>query len=125
MKSLGQLLQSGDWKGEKHVPVIQIPENIKSNEEIEIKVSVGEEIKHPNTLEHHISWIKVFYLPEGSKFPVELGTFNFTAHGENSILNEPIVVTHVKLDKSGTIYALSYCNLHGLWENSKEIKVQE
>ncbi|WP_427339364.1 class II SORL domain-containing protein [Caloranaerobacter sp. DY30410] len=125
MKSLGQLLQSGDWKNEKHVPVIQIPEKVKSNEEIEIKVLVGEEIKHPNTLEHHISWIKVFYLPEDSKFPVELGTFNFTAHGENNVLNEPVVTTHVRLNKSGTIYALSYCNLHGLWENSKEIKVEE
>ena len=29
MKSLGQLLQSGDWKGEKHVPVIHIPQNVK------------------------------------------------------------------------------------------------
>lgn len=29
MKSLGTFLQSGDWKGEKHVPVIHAPENAK------------------------------------------------------------------------------------------------
>ncbi|WP_069650677.1 class II SORL domain-containing protein [Caloranaerobacter ferrireducens] len=125
MKSLGQFLQSGDWKNEKHVPVIQIPEKVKPNEEFELKISIGKEIKHPNTLEHHISWIKVFYLPEDSKFPIELGNFNFTAHGENDVLNEPTVTTHIKLNKSGTIYALSYCNLHGLWENSTEIKIEE
>lgn len=28
MQNLGQLLQSGDWKGEKHVPIIHIPQNI-------------------------------------------------------------------------------------------------
>ncbi|EOC99243.1 class II SORL domain-containing protein [Caldisalinibacter kiritimatiensis] len=124
MKSISEFLQTGDWKGEKHVPVINVPENIKADEEFEIKVSVGDEIKHPNKVEHHIAWIKVFFHPEGSKFPVEIGTYNFSAHGEGSIVNEPHVTTKVTLNKSGTIYALSYCNLHGLWENSKEITVK-
>jgi superoxide reductase len=31
----------------------------------------------------------------------------------------------VKLNKCGTIYAVSYCNIHGLWENSKKIRVKE
>ncbi|RKZ00666.1 MAG: superoxide reductase, partial [Candidatus Hydrothermota bacterium] len=29
-----------------------------------------------------------------------------------------------KTEKSGTILAASYCNIHGLWENSKELKVE-
>jgi len=124
MKSLGEFLQSGDWKGEKHVPVIHIPENIKSNDLIEIKVSIGDEIKHPNTLEHHISWFKLFFIPEGGKFPIEIGNYNFSSHGESDIYNDPIVSASFKTDKSGTIYALSYCNIHGLWENSKEITVE-
>ncbi|SHI07046.1 class II SORL domain-containing protein [Sporanaerobacter acetigenes] len=125
MKSLGTFLQSGDWKGEKHVPVIHAPENAKKGEEIEIKVLVGEEIKHPNTLEHHISWIKVFFHPEGSKFPIEIGNYNFSAHGEGEIYEEPEIAIKVKLDKPGSIHALSYCNIHGLWENSVEIKVED
>ncbi|RKD33936.1 class II SORL domain-containing protein [Thermohalobacter berrensis] len=124
MKSLGQLLQTGDWKGEKHVPVIHSTEKIKAGEEFQLKVSIGDEIKHPNTLEHHIKWIKVFFHPEGGKFPVEIATFNFSAHGEGDVFDEPVGITHVKLDKPGTIYALSYCNIHGLWENSKEIAVE-
>jgi len=124
MKSLGQFLQSGDWKGEKHVPVIHAPEKVKSGEEFDLRVSIGDEIKHPNTLEHHISWIKVFFHGEGSKFPVEIGTYSFTAHGEDGNYNEPVALTQVKLNKSGTLYAVSYCNIHGLWENSKEITVE-
>ncbi len=123
MRSLGQFLQSGDWKGEKHVPVIHAPEKIKSEEEFDLKVSIGDEIKHPNTLEHHISWIKVFFHGEGDKFPVELASFNFTAHGEGNNLTEPVGLSNIKLSKSGVIYALSYCNIHGLWENSKDITV--
>ena len=29
-----------------------------------------------------------------------------------------------KTEKSGTIFATSYCNIHGLWKNQKELKVE-
>ncbi len=125
MKSLGKLLQSGDWKGEKHVPVIDAPEKVKKDELFEIKVSIGDEIPHPNTLEHHISWIKVFFHPEGSNFPVEIGNIDFMAHGEGNIFNEPYAALKTKVDNPGTIYALSYCNIHGLWENSVEVALED
>lgn len=122
--SIGQFLQTGDWKGEKHVPAIIAPTSVKAGEEIEIKVNVGEEIKHPNTLEHQIKWIKVLFKPTDAKFPVELADFQFAAHGESEIFAEPSGSVAVKLPKSGTIYALSYCNIHGLWENRFEISVE-
>lgn len=124
MKSIGSLYQSGDWKGEKHVPVIHVPESVKALEDFEIKVLVGEEISHPNTLEHYIAWIKVYYLQEGNKFPVEIGSYTFQAHGESEIYTHPYVSTKLKVSKPGTIIATSYCNIHGLWENSVELKVQ-
>lgn len=124
MKSLGEFLQTGDWKGEKHVPVIHIPEKVKANECFDLKVSIGDEIKHPNTMEHHILWFKVFFHPEGAKFPIEIATHNFTAHGEGDVYDEPVSVSNVKLNKSGTIHVISYCNIHGLWENSKDITVE-
>lgn len=124
MKSIGSLYQSGDWKGEKHVPVIHVPESVKALEDFEIKVLVGEEIPHPNTLEHYIAWIKVYYLQEGNKFPVEIGSYTFQAHGESEIYPHPYVSTKLKVSKPGTIIATSYCNIHGLWENSVELKVQ-
>lgn len=119
--SLGQFLQSGDWKGEKHVPAIIAPASVKAGEEFEIKVHVGEEIKHPNTFEHHIAWIKVLFKSEDAKFPVEIANFNFGAHGEFGILTEPLGVAKISIAKPGTVYALSYCNIHGLWENSLDI----
>jgi superoxide reductase len=38
------------------VPVIECPDALKSGKRFEIKVSVGKEIAHPNTTEHHIRW---------------------------------------------------------------------
>jgi len=124
MKTFGQFLQSGDWKGEKHVPVIHAPEKVKAGESFDLKISIGDAISHPNTLEHHISWFKVFFHAEGGKFPVELATFNFTAHGEDGNFTEPVGLTSVKLNKSGTLYAISYCNIHGVWESSQEVVVE-
>lgn len=124
MKSIGSLYQSGDWKGEKHVPVIHAPEMVKKGEVVELKVIVGEEISHPNTLEHYISWIKVYFQPEGAKFPIEIGTYDFAAHGEAGLFTEPNVTFNFKVETSGTIFTTSYCNIHGLWENSAEIKVE-
>ncbi len=124
MKSLGKLYQSGDWKGEKHVPVIHAPETAKAGEVIKVEVNIGEEIGHPNTFEHYIAWIKVYFQPEGHKFPIEIGTFDFSAHGESGLFAEPDASLNFKVEKSGTIYTTSYCNIHGLWENSQELKVE-
>lgn len=114
---LTETVQTADWKSEKHVPVIHVE---KADGLLKIKAMVGEEIEHPNTLEHHISWIKVFFKAEGEKAPVEVGSYEFNAHGEADIFTVPAVETTVKTDKGGEVYALSYCNIHGLWENSVE-----
>ena len=124
MKSISNLYQSGDWKGEKHVPVIHAPEMVTKGNLVDVKVLVGEEIAHPNTFEHYISWIKVYFQPEGHKFPIEVGNVSFTAHGESGLLTPPSVSLSFNTETSGTIYATSYCNIHGLWENSVELKVE-
>ncbi|EFI41527.1 class II SORL domain-containing protein [Peptoniphilus sp. oral taxon 386] len=118
MKKLTETVQSGDWKNEKHVPVIHVENN---GEELVVKAFVGEEIAHPNTLEHHISWIKLFFQPEGAKFPIEIGSYEFKVHGEEELFTKPEVVSTLKTTKKGILYAMSYCNIHGLWENSQEV----
>jgi len=48
---LGNKTQHGDWKKEKHVPVIDCPDKVRADELFEVKVSLGKEIAHPNTME--------------------------------------------------------------------------
>jgi superoxide reductase len=130
MKKIGELVQSDDWKKEKHVPVIECADSIKSGEKLEIKVCVGKEIAHPNTTEHHIRWIQVFFKPDNGKFSYQLAQCDFSAHGESvegpnqgCLYTDHSVTVCAVLKKSGTIFALSFCNIHGLWENNKTIKV--
>jgi superoxide reductase len=124
------VVKTADWKAEKHVPVIDCPDQVKADEIFEVKVSIGKEVAHPNTTEHHISWIHVWFQPDGGKFVHQVAAVEFSAHGESTEgPNAGPVYTHhgatvqMKINKPGTILAGSLCNIHGLWENSKAIKV--
>jgi len=129
MKRLGDVVQVADWKKEKHVPVIECPDTVKAGEPFHINASVGKEIAHPNTTEHHIRWIRLFFQPEGGK-TFHLGNYEFCAHGESTegpntgpVHSAPQVTTSLTITKPGTIFAISFCNIHGLWESAKEIKL--
>ena len=131
MSSIKDLLQSADWKAEKHVPVIEAQEKIKKGQALEITVTVGKQIAHPNTTEHHIAWIAVYFLPKGEKFPYQVAKIEFSSHGASTqgpntstIFSDPTAKCYLKTEKSGSIFASSYCNIHGLWENSKDIIVE-
>jgi superoxide reductase len=130
MSDVTASVQKADWKSEKHVPVIDSPETVKPDEAFHVKLTVGKEIPHPNTTEHHIRWISLYFQPEGDKFTYHVGRFDFSAHGEHvkganegSAYTEPAATTTLKLKASGTLQAVSYCNIPGLWESSKAIKV--
>lgn len=131
MATLKDLLQSADWKTEKHVPVIDSSDKVKKGEALKLTVSVGKQIPHPNTTEHHISWIEVYFHLKQEKFPYQIGKFEFASHGASAqgpntstVYTNPEVALSFKTEKAGVILALSYCNIHGLWENSKEITVE-
>lgn len=125
MTKIGDTVQSADWKAEKHVPVIGI---YKEGNIVYVTATVGKEIPHPNTTEHHIRWISIYFQGEGEKFIYHLGKFNFDAHGESTeganqgpVYTEPHVRTAMKISKPGKILAVSYCNIHGLWESSTDV----
>ncbi len=127
MSKIEDMYQSEDWKTEKHVPVIDV---IEKGEEIRVEATVGKEISHPNETKHHIRWIELYFKPEGEQYPYQLGKYEFTSHGESAegpdtsgVYSEPKVMVNFKTKKPGTIIANSYCNIHGLWTNEKELEL--
>lgn len=128
----GELFQSADWKTEKHVPVIECPDEVQADEMFQVTASIGKEVSHPNTTEHHIRWIQLHFKPEGEKYSYHVGNFEFTAHGESAdgpdkgpVYTNHSVTATMKTTKPGTLEAMSFCNIHGLWENSKAIKIKQ
>jgi len=123
--NLGELILTYDTaagealgKKEIHTPKIDAPEIVDADKAFELKVSVG---PHPNMLEHSIRWIEIYLYEEGRPFnPIMLARVELTP-----VLSEPSVMLKTKLQKSGALHALEYCNLHGLWSSKKEIKVRK
>ena len=130
MADLKELFQSADWKAEKHVPVIEAADTVKKGELFKVTVSVGKEIPHPNKAEHFISWIAIYFAPQGEKYPYEIARAEFYAHGASvngaetsTVYTHPEITASFKTDKPGVIYASSLCNIHGLWQSNKELKI--
>ena len=131
MKKIGDIVQEADWTKEKHVPLIECADIVKADAFFEVKITIGKEIAHPNTTEHHISWVSLYFLPNGEKFPYHIGRYEFTAHGASvqgpntsSLYTQHAVTTWLKTSKPGALLAVSLCNIHGLWQSSKEVKVK-
>lgn len=124
-------IQTGDWKAEKHVPAIECPDQVTAGEVFDVTVSLGKAANHPNTTEHHIRYIRLFFKPDDDKFVYNVGNCEFSAHGESAAgPNEGPVHCHhgtrfqMSTKKPGTLYAVSFCNIHGLWESKKHIDIQ-
>jgi superoxide reductase len=130
MPELKDLIQSADWKKEKHVPAIDAPERAKKGEAVRVTVTVGKEIAHPNTTAHHIAFMAAYFLPDGGKFPYHVARSDFASHGASAdgpdtstVYTAPDATFTFRTDRPGTILASSYCNIHGLWQSSKRLEI--
>ncbi len=104
-------------KKETHMPRIEAPDRVRKGEPFRVTIRVG---PHPNEAAHSIRRVELWFTEEGRQFnPIHIATI-FLEPG----YGEPEVTVTVKLEKSGTLHALAYCNLHGVWEARKEIRVE-
>ncbi len=127
---INEFIKTADFKNEKHVPVIKCPDSFTKDQMTAVEVAIGEEIAHPNTTEHHIGWIELYFMPEGAKFISQIARFEFLSHGATvngpntgSVHTHHAGTVHMKTSEPGTLFATAYCNIHGLWQGSREIKV--
>lgn len=100
----------------KHTPIIECPDSVKAGEPFQVRINVGE-IPHVMEEGHHIQWIDVY---SGQNFNARIDL--------TPVFTKPeITVTLLKGGKhrTGTLKVIERCNLHGQWEASKEITVNE
>ena len=126
MSSLGEIIYSAEKrlpeeiaaKAESHAPRIESPDVVKPDEEFTVKIVVG---PHPSTEEHSIRWIDVYFSEEDRTFnPIHIARVELGPG-----YAQPEITLRLRLRKSGTIYAIAYCNKHGLWESRKGIRVSK
>lgn len=111
---MGELYKTAEGT-EKHVPIIEIFKGEGMQDRDIVKVVVGKEVHHPNTVEHHIGWINLFGVKENGMV-IDLGRSNF-----GPVLTEPSACYHIDTKEFKALMATSYCNIHGIWENSLDL----
>lgn len=105
----GDLLKTGENEGrEKHVPDIELDGD-------RVSVEIGKEVPHPNLIEHHIVWLQLFGVKHDGQV-IALGRADFAP-----TYSEPRAVFQVKKDQFRAFCVVSYCNIHGVWQNCLEI----
>jgi superoxide reductase len=111
-----EILKGAEAEGkEKHVPFIEVIKGQGAGGADSVHVLVGKETPHPNTVEHHIVWIELFGVKQDGQV-ITLGRADFAPS-----YSEPDVSFTLPVDRFKALAALSYCNIHGLWQNIVEI----
>ena len=114
--AFGDILKNKDSGGkEKHVPTIEISKGKGADGADIVNVIVGKEVAHPNTAEHHIAYLEVYGV-KGDGQVIALARTDF-----GPSYTSPNVTLQTSLADVETVYAISYCNIHGLWENSVKV----
>ena len=112
-----EILKGADAEGkEKHVPTIEVIKDHGSDKLELIHVMVGKQTPHPNTVEHHIAWVEVFGVKRDTSQVVSLGRASFGPG-----LTSPNISFNTSTSEFKAICALSYCNVHGLWQSCLEL----
>jgi len=99
----------------KHIPVIDAPRNVKKDEVFEVNIKVGgtDGVEHPNEAGHFIEWLELYC---GDTFLGRAGFCGGTSYG---VARFKVKLSHAH----GPLKAWARCNLHGLWEGTKEIAI--
>ena len=98
----------------KHTPVITSPDKVAAGACFEVTVEIGKLLAHPNEVGHYIGWIELY-----------AGDVLLARQSLAAVRTCPALKVCVNLDKRlGDLRALTYCNLHGTWEDTKKITVE-
>ena len=66
-----EILKTAESEGkEKHVPVIEIGKGEGGTDTV--RVIVGKETPHPNTVEHHIEWLELYGVKKDGQVQVRI-----------------------------------------------------
>ena len=97
----------------KHVPKIELLDSPAAGKWLRVQVSAGIGLEHPSVNGHYIQWIELC-VGERPVGRVDL----------SPSISKGFLTAVVKLPKGKhTLRARLFCNLHGLWEGTKEIEV--
>lgn len=107
-----------------HTPVIECPDKVEADKIFQIKISLGNGTGHPDTTEHHVRRLSLYYSDSEGRTVRQITGVEFESHSpDRDALSRYETIVDAKIAQSGLLHAMAYCNLHGLAEAIKQITV--
>ncbi len=100
----------------KHIPVIECPDTVKAGEPFQVTIKVGE-IPHVMEEGHHIQWLELY---SGQNYNARVDLTPVFTRAEATVVLVKGGVHH-----DITLRAIERCNLHGMWEGTRKIAIEE
>jgi superoxide reductase len=98
----------------KHTPVIDAPDKVAAGQAFTVTMKVGgiDGVEHPNVLGHWINWVALY---AGDR---PLARVEFAP-----AVPLPQTTLSLVLDESTNLLVVASCNMHGVWQSTKMVKV--
>ncbi len=97
----------------KHWPRIECPDTVEAGKPFDVTINIGTGIDHPSELAHFIEWVE---LSRGN-----CSTARASLNPKNAY---PRVTFRIAIEQDTMLIARESCNLHGIWENKKQVNVR-
>jgi superoxide reductase len=104
---------------DRHSAFVHCEGQATKGEKFKVKIKIGDEYKHPDDLDHYISWIQLW---DGERM---LAGTTFMAGALGNAPGQIEVDFYIVPTKAMKITALSYCTKHGLWQSDERIVAVE
>ena len=98
----------------KHWPKIECPDTVEAGKPFDVTINIGTGLNHPSEHVHFIEWIDL-----------SRENMNATRAELQAKYSHPRVTFRMVLDNDTTLTARESCNLHGIWENKKQVRVKK
>ncbi len=103
---------------DRHSAFLEVAEEAKKDEMLEVTVRVGDEYPHPDDFDHYISYVQIF---NGQTLLAQANFEPGAVFGDGKKGNLRVTF-HVLASKNMKLTAMAYCTKHGLWQ-SDTVKV--
>lgn len=107
-----------------HIPIIKCSKVGNSDDIFDISVTVPDAGLSASD-DHHILWIQLYFQNTRDEELISIGKWEYMAFGKDMPFIQPEALGRIQFNENGTIYALVYCDVHGLWETSKYIELED
>ncbi len=104
---------------DRHSAFVHCDDHVLKGEKLKVKIKIGDQYKHPDDLDHHISYVQLW---DGERM---LAQTSFSSGAQTSVPGNVEVDYFINAARTMKLTAFAYCTKHGLWQSTEKLVMVE